>query len=69
MLYPSFAGMADANNISLPVKDALKDILRIRYHYGHLYYNVKLKLFDFWLTSSCCAIQACEISQFYTSLF
>uniref|UniRef100_A0A2N9F7F9 Beta-glucosidase n=1 Tax=Fagus sylvatica TaxID=28930 RepID=A0A2N9F7F9_FAGSY len=34
-------GMADANNISLPVKDALKDSLRIRYHYGHLSYILK----------------------------
>jgi beta-glucosidase/6-phospho-beta-glucosidase/beta-galactosidase len=41
MLYSSIAGMADANNISLPVKDALKDSLRIRYHYGHLSYILK----------------------------
>uniref|UniRef100_A0A7N2LCQ6 Beta-glucosidase n=1 Tax=Quercus lobata TaxID=97700 RepID=A0A7N2LCQ6_QUELO len=33
--------MADANNRSLPIKDALKDSLRIRYHYGHLSYLLK----------------------------
>uniref|UniRef100_A0A2N9F884 Beta-glucosidase n=1 Tax=Fagus sylvatica TaxID=28930 RepID=A0A2N9F884_FAGSY len=33
--------MADANNSSLPIQDALKDSLRIRYHYGHLSYLLK----------------------------
>ena len=41
LLHSSFVGMADANNISLPIKDALKDSLRIRYHYGNLSYLLK----------------------------
>ncbi|KAK4591737.1 hypothetical protein RGQ29_016251 [Quercus rubra] len=41
LLHSSFVGMADANNRSLPIKDALKDSLRIRYHYGHLSYLLK----------------------------
>ena len=40
-MHSSFVGMADANNRSLPIKDALKDSLRIRYHYGHLSYLLK----------------------------
>ena len=32
------------------------EILPYCHHTNHLYYNVKPKLFDFWLTSSCCAI-------------
>ncbi|GMY22316.1 vicianin hydrolase-like [Fagus crenata] len=41
VLYITENGMADANNSSLPIQDALKDSLRIRYHYGHLSYLLK----------------------------
>ncbi|KAL4601239.1 hypothetical protein ACB092_11G258500 [Castanea dentata] len=41
VIYITEDGMADANNRSLPIKDALKDSLRIRYHYGHLSYLLK----------------------------
>ncbi|KAJ7949108.1 Beta-glucosidase [Quillaja saponaria] len=34
-------GLADANNSTLPIKDALKDSLRIRYLHGHLSYLLK----------------------------
>ncbi|GMY22312.1 vicianin hydrolase-like [Fagus crenata] len=41
VIYITENGLADANNSSLPIKDALKDSLRIRYHYGHLSYLSK----------------------------
>ncbi|XP_075646079.1 beta-glucosidase 17-like isoform X1 [Castanea sativa] len=41
VIYITENGMADANNRSLPIKDALKDSLRIKYHYGHLSYLLK----------------------------
>ena len=36
-----FTGMADANNESLPIKEAIKDALKIRYFDGHLRYLLK----------------------------
>lgn len=54
-VYITENGMADASNSSLPVKDAIKDSLRIRYHYGHLSYisqaikeGVKVKGYYVW---------------------
>ncbi|XP_059434257.1 vicianin hydrolase-like [Corylus avellana] len=41
IIYITENGLADANNSSLPIKDARKDSLRIRYHYGHLSYLAK----------------------------
>ncbi|XP_059434255.1 vicianin hydrolase-like isoform X2 [Corylus avellana] len=38
IIYITENGMADANNSSLPIKDARKDSLRIRYLHGHLSY-------------------------------
>ncbi|XP_021280661.1 vicianin hydrolase-like [Herrania umbratica] len=40
-IYITENGVADANNASLPIKDALKDNVRIRYLYGHLTYLLK----------------------------
>ncbi|KAL5760550.1 hypothetical protein ACOSQ2_019388 [Xanthoceras sorbifolium] len=37
-IYITENGMADTNNNSLPIDDALKDHLRIKYHYLHLSY-------------------------------
>ena len=36
-----FTGMAAANNESLPIKEAIKDALKIRYFDGHLKYLLK----------------------------
>uniref|UniRef100_A0A7N2LC35 Beta-glucosidase n=1 Tax=Quercus lobata TaxID=97700 RepID=A0A7N2LC35_QUELO len=54
-VYITENGMADANNSSLPVKEAIKDSLRLRYHYGHLSYlsqaireGVKVKGYYVW---------------------
>ncbi|XP_050284226.1 beta-glucosidase 17-like [Quercus robur] len=41
MIYITENGVADENNSSLPIKDVLKDSLRIRYHYAHLSYLSK----------------------------
>ncbi|XP_062174074.1 vicianin hydrolase-like isoform X2 [Alnus glutinosa] len=41
IIYITENGMADPNNSTIPIKDALKDSLRIRYHYGHLSYLLK----------------------------
>ncbi|XP_017974101.1 PREDICTED: beta-glucosidase 12 [Theobroma cacao] len=40
-IYITENGVADANNASLPIKDALKDNVRIRYLHGHLTYLLK----------------------------
>ncbi|KAF3958904.1 hypothetical protein CMV_016230 [Castanea mollissima] len=41
MIYITENGIATENNSSLPIKDVLKDSLRIRYHYAHLSYLSK----------------------------
>ncbi|GMN55327.1 hypothetical protein TIFTF001_024447 [Ficus carica] len=41
VIYVTENGVADANNNSLPIKEALKDSLRIRYFHGHLTYLLK----------------------------
>ncbi|XP_062079577.1 beta-glucosidase 17-like [Humulus lupulus] len=41
VVYINENGMADATNDSLPIKEALKDSLRIRYHHSHLSYLLK----------------------------
>ncbi|KAL5549707.1 hypothetical protein UlMin_004938, partial [Ulmus minor] len=40
-IYITENGMADVNNSSLPIKEALKDSSRIRYHHGHLSHLLK----------------------------
>ncbi|XP_030509884.1 vicianin hydrolase [Cannabis sativa] len=40
-IYINENGLADANNNSLPIKEALKDSLRIKYLHGHLSYLLK----------------------------
>nr|POE62011.1 beta-glucosidase 13 [Quercus suber] len=56
VIYITENGMADANNRSLPIKDALKDCPRIRYHYGHLSYLLKA-------INACCHRQSQLVQQ------
>ncbi|POO00088.1 Glycoside hydrolase [Trema orientale] len=41
IIYITENGLADTNNNSLPIKEAIKDSLRIRYLHGHLSYLLK----------------------------